>query len=386
MELKDLQTEMQGAFGEMKNLVERQEAEIKKFGEASGETKAALDKVHADFDRMEAEIKKLQTRLNRPGTPGGEAGDEAAQALKGAFAEFVRKGEKAGPEALKALSVADDTTGGYLAPKEYVRDIIKNVTEFSPVRQLATVRTTTQRAIQIPKRTAQFSAAWVAEQGTRSETTGLAFGMLEIPNHELYAMVDISMQNLEDSAFNLEAELAAEFAEQFAVAEATAFVSGNAVGKPEGLLTNASVSETVSGAASAITADGLIAIFYDLKDVYARNATWVLKRSTLKAIRQLKDSQNQYLWQPGLAGGAPATILDRPYVEATDMPAVAANAYPVVFGDVRRAYTIVDRVNISILRDALTQATSGNVRFIARKRVGGQVVLPEAIRKMKIST
>ncbi len=127
----------------------------------------------------------------------------------------------------------------------------------------------------MPKRTGSFSAAWVSEVGTRSETTGLAYGLEEVPAHELYALVDISQQDLEDSAFNLEQELSQEFAEQFGVAEGAAFVSGNSVGKPEGLLTNASVAETVSGDASLITADGLISMFYDLKDAYARNATWV---------------------------------------------------------------------------------------------------------------
>ena len=99
----------------------------------------------------------------------------------------------------------------------------------------------------------------------------------------------------------------------------------------------------------------------------------------------MKDGQNNYIWQPGLASGVPNTILGQAYLEVPDMPDVAAGAVPIVFGDLRRAYTIVDRVSLSILRDPFTQATSGNIRFIARRRVGGQMVLAEAIRKLKVS-
>lgn len=102
-------------------------------------------------------------------------------------------------------------------------------------------------------------------------------------------------------------------------------------------------------------------------------------------MRKLKDAQGSYIWQPGLADGTPNTILGQPYVEVPDMPDVAADTYPIIFGDLRRGYTIVDRISLSILRDPFTQATNGNIRFIARRRVGGQVVLAEALRKLKVS-
>jgi HK97 family phage major capsid protein len=178
-----------------------------------------------------------------------------------------------------------------------------------------------------------------------------------------------------------------EFAEQFAKAEGTAFVSGNAVGKPEGLLTNGDVSETVSGHASTLLADGLISLVHSIKSDYGRNGTFVFNRSTLAAIRKLKDTAGQYVFQTGMSlqSGVPNTILGSPYVEATDMPDVGANTYPVIFGDFRRAYMIVDRVALSVTRDPFTQATSGNVRYIARRRVGGQVLQAEAVVKQKVS-
>ena len=152
-------------------------------------------------------------------------------------------------------------------------------------------------------------------------------------------------------------------------------------------MTNSDVSEVVSGNGTALLADGLLTLVHSIKSEYASNATFVLNRSTLSAIRKLKDTAGQYVFQAGmsLVSGVPNTILGYPYVEATDMPSVGANAFPVAFGDFSKAYMIVDRVALAVLRDPFTQATTGNVRYIARRRVGGQVVLPEAIVKQKVS-
>ena len=306
-----------------------------------------------------------------------------------AFDQYCRKGiEGLEPDEKKALTVSNDSTGGFLAPPEYVRELIKTITEISPIRSIARIRQTAQRSIQVPKRTGQFAAAWVAESGTRSETTGYTVGLEEIPAHEYYALIDISEQDLEDTVFDLEAEMQAEFAERFALLEGTAFVSGDAVGKPEGFMTNSSVSEVVSGNASALLADGLITLVHSIKADYARSGTFVFNRSTLAAIRKLKDTAGQYVFQAGmtLTGGVTNTILGYPYVEATDMPDVGAGNFPIAFGDFRRAYMIVDRINLAVLRDPFTQATTGNVRYVARKRTGGQVILAEAIVKQKVST
>ena len=334
---------------------------------------------------IKEQVENLETVMRRP-----NSGFEAKQIDESlvAFEAYCRKGLEGLDDAeKKALTVSNDSTGGYLAPPEYVRELLKTVTEISPVRSIARVRSTGQRSIQVPKRSSQFSAAWVAESGTRSETTGYEVGLEELPAHELYALVDISEQNLEDTVFDLEAEMQSEFAEQFAKAEGTAFVSGNAVGKPEGLLTNGDVSEVNSGNGTALLADGLITLVHSIKSEYGRNGTFMFNRGTLSAIRKLKDTAGQYVFQAGMSlqAGVPNTILGYPYVEATDMPDVGAGAYPVLFGDFRRAYMIVDRVALAVTRDPFTQATSGNVRYIARRRVGGQVIQAEAVVKQKVS-
>lgn len=291
----------------------------------------------------------------------------------------------------KVLNVSSDTTAGYLAPMEYVREIIKGVTLTSPARSIVRVRQTSAKAIQIPRRTGQFAAQRMGDNDTRSETTGLAYGLEELPCPEMYALIDISNQMLEDSAFDMEAEIRLEASEQFAVKEGAEFCTGTGVGMFEGILTNSSVGETVSGTAATIAdstgqANGIVNLFYAIKTAYAQNGTFIMNRTVMGSVRRLKDGQNNYIWMPGIAQGQPNTILGAPYVEMPDMPNEAANSNPIVFGDFRRAYTMVDRIVMEMLRDPYTQATSGNIRFIFRRRVGGQVVLAEAIRKLKCST
>ena len=343
-------------------------------------TATALEQRQAMADRLE-DIEKV---MARPGFGGiKEPGDDR----KSAFLEWCRSGGvDMAPERKAVLTIADDVSGGYLAPSEYVREIIKAQVDFSPIRTIARVRSTSQRSVMLPKRTGTFSAVWVGETSSRSETTGLAYGLEEIPTHEMSALVDISAMDLEDGAFDLEAELNAEFAEQFGVAEGLAFVNGSAVARPEGFMTNSDVGETNSGSALVITPDGLLSLFYAIKTAYSNNAVWTLNRTTLGSVRKLKDGNGQYLWIPGLAVGQPNTINGAPYVEVTDMPNEGADLFPVAFGDFRRAYVIIDRINIAVLRDPFTQATTGTIRFVARRRVGGQVVLAEAIRKLKCST
>ena len=357
--------------------------------------KKALDELKGQFDQ-------LATTLRRTGQG---ANDEAKAERANLWAKSVVLAQTIGVPNLaddqravleavtqeyKALSISTDSAGGYLAPIEYVREIIKGVTEISAFRSLVHVRQTAQKSIQIPKRTGQFAAQRVSEQGTRSETTGLAYGLEELPVHELYALVDISNQMLEDSAFDMASEIAMEAAEQFEVKEGAEFVSGTGVGQAEGVLTNSNVAETNSGSAATIKdasgqADGLIGMKHGIKTAYTRNATWGMNRTTLGSVRKLKDGQGQYIWMPGIAMGRPNTIDGDPYVELPDMPSEGAGLYPVIYGDFRRAYVWVDRISMEMLRDPYTQATAGNVRFIVRKRSGGQVVLAEAVRKLKCS-
>lgn len=371
---------------QLRDLSDQRGAEVKKLGDYADETKAVFKKMN---DRLDA----IETKLSRPAAPPVGAHKDGPSPYHSALMGWARKGIEVASEikaahlATKALTMADDTSGGYLASDEMVNEIIKGETEFSPIRSIARIRTTSQRTVKVRKRTASFAAVWVGEIGTRSETTGLAYGLEEMPTHEVTAEVYVSKADLEDSDFNLESEINSEFSEQFGVAEGAAFVSGNAVAKPEGFLTNGSVSYTAGGAASSLTSgDGLVNLFHAVKAAYANAGVWVMNRATLGVVRTLKDGTGVYIWQRGFDLSNPPNILGRPIVEATDMPAITTNTYPIAFGDFRRGYLIVDRIAIEMTRDPYTLASVGQVKIVGRKRLGGQVVLAEAIRKLKIAT
>lgn len=191
---------------------------------------------------------------------------------------------------------------------------------------------------------------------------------------------------LEDAAFDIASELSFDFAEQFGKVEGAAFVNGDGVLKPRGFMTDTSIVSVNSGSASAITADSLLALYHTLPTFYSENAVWGMNRTTLGAIRTLKDQNNRYILSFDGIQNAPAmTILGRPVVELPDMPDIAGGAYPVVFGDFMQGYRIFDRVSLAVLRDPYSVQTSGLVRFHARRRVAGGVAKSEAFRTLKIS-
>lgn len=393
---------MSGAFEEFKKVNDDRLAQIEAKGSADPLLEEKLAKIEGDLDRFEsvnqkltqqqkhsegfeAKLNEIETMLKRPAN-GMEAKD-VDLSLK-AWDSFMRKGETNMDEMeRKALTVGNAATAGNLAPAEYVEELIKVITEISPVRSVARVRQTSNKEIEVPSKTASFAAAWTAETGSRTETTGYTTSLNTIPTHELYALVDISGMLLEDSVFDLEAEMNTEFAEQFAKAEGNAFLVGNGTNKPTGILDGTTVASTTAAAAAAIATDDIMDLVHGLKSEYARNASFMMNRATLGAIRKLKDTAGQYIFQTGFSGqsGLPNTILGHPYVEAVDMANIAASAKPVVFGDYRRGYMIVDRVALSVLRDPYSQASTGNVRYIARRRVGGEVVLSEAMRALKMA-
>jgi len=344
--------------------------------ERNAELKGLIEKVTKTVDELEIERKKIAITQQ---TGRGEKSPEFK-----AFLDWLRTGNPI-PAEYKALRLSDQTTGGYLTTREITDELLKGIEEFSPIRTIARVKTTSKESVAFRKKTTSFAAQWTGETTTKAEATGLKYGLETIPTHELYARVDISNWDLEDSDFNLEAELQTEFAEQFGVAEGAAFVAGNGVAKPEGILSNASVGSIVSGSASAITADGLFKLYFEPKSGYIRDAKFIMNRATMLAASILKDGQNNYLLRR--LGDSPAwNILGVEVVECPDMPDIASNAYPVAFGSFKRGYIIADRVALAVLRDPFTAADANCVRFHARRRVGGQVVLPEAIKKLKIST
>jgi HK97 family phage major capsid protein len=410
--------EMKRATARMHEIIDLSEKELGR-GQELAEYKPALDKLNARIDEIEA-------KANRPGLFGASTGDEVdpdearakrerqvEQKLRHkSFTTMMRRGLKSmraserehlvptdqGGEGwnfkaldLKALNITDDTLGGFFVLPDIIQDeIIRNVVLISPLRGAARVMQTSSNNVKIPVLTSPTAAAWTAETGTRTVSTNPQFGMKDIPTHECYALMLFSRQLLEDSFFDMEKEMSFEFSQQFAKLEGAAFVSGTGVGQPLGFLNDPAITagtNTYTSASSGVlAADDMINAVHNFKPFtyYMNGAQWVMNLKTLGTVRKFKDSQNRYLWEPGLSLADPPMILNMPYIIAPDMPDIATSAYAVAFGKWDLAYRIVDRTGIAVQRLEELYATSAQIGVLAYKRVGGQTVLSEAAYALQI--
>jgi HK97 family phage major capsid protein len=357
--------------------------DLEKSRVGAGDFTAFQAAVTTRMDEVDRMLAKLRTPPLGEFPGAVKKTDEQAEFHAKAFDKLLRKGASAlTPEERKVMTVGDSTTGGYVAPVEFTNELIKGIVEYSPLRSAARVVTTSFRSKAWPTKTSSAAAAWVAETGTRAETTNPKIGLEEIPTHEMYALAKVSKQDIEDAKFDLRGFLVDEFREQFGVTEGTSFIAGTKVGQPEGVLSNAAVTGFAGVTTSGkILSDDMKQVFYLLKESYSSNATWLWKRSSTLAISLLRNAvDGSYMWQPGFQMGAPANVLGRPYLECPDMPAEANSAKAVAVGDFRRGYIIVDRIDIEVMDDPYSSKSTGCIEFSARKRVGGQVVLAEAIK------
>jgi HK97 family phage major capsid protein len=339
----------------------------------------------ADTTALAGRLDELEAKLNRSGT-GGEDEDEGAAGERKSFMNYLRLGNQTPAEDLKALTVSNDPQAGYLAPAEMSTEFIRDLVEFSPVRSVASVRSTSSPSVKYPRRTGVTNAQWEGEL-EESEESEPSFGMLEVPVDKLATFTDISNELLADSGGQAEAEVRLAFAEDFGRKEAIAFLSGSGVKMPEGLLVNSEVPSIVNGHAANLSPDKLIELLYSLPAAYrnAPGARWAMNGTTLAAIRKLKDGQNNFLWQPAFTAGQPETLLGKPVLEMPDMPDIANGATPILYGDFS-GYRIVDRLALSVLSDPYTQARRGVTRLHATRRVGGRVIQPAKFRKLRTAT
>ena len=344
-----------------------------------------LGKEISRMERREALDAQLNLPLNQPLTGKPLNGRETAKTGR-ATDEYrqnfwnMMRSKTPMPTVMNALQIGTDSEGGYLVPDEYERTLVEALEEENVFRQLAKVIRTSSGDRKIPVVATKGTASWIDEEGAYLESDD-SFGQVSIGAYKVGTMIKVSEELLNDSVFDLEAYISREFARRIGAKEEEAFFTGDGSGKPLGVLAATGGAETVVTAASAtaITADELIDLFYSLKAPYRRNAVWVLNDSTIKAIRKLKDNHGQYLWQPSLTAGAPDLLLGKPVRTSAYMPAIAADAKTIAFGDFSY-YWIADRQGRSFKRLNELYAATGQVGFLASQRVDGKLVLPEAIK------
>lgn len=389
---------------------------------------ARMDEHMSAISDAKSRLEKVETKLSRPGALGGSGSGEQrttteALAYKQAFLAWARSPEdterrsalqKRAKElelSKKASGTADDietraasvstgtgSAGGFALPEEIERTIARLGLDASPMRQIATVRTVGSPDYKELFDVNGASFEWLGEGDTRNNTTtpDLAevvptFGMAS-------ARPTASEESLDDLFFNVEDWLISSAVDALANGEGAAYVGGNGIKKPTGFLAgptpvttadNARAFGTLqyfaSGQAGALPSD--FNVFYDMiygvRARYRNNSRWVSGKLTLAGLRKYKDTTGQYLWQPSVQAGEPSTFLGYGITEMEDMPVVAANAFPLAFGDFKEGYLIADRVGLRMTRDEIT--TAGFVKFYIRKRTGGKLRNTQAIKLLKIA-
>ncbi len=349
-----------------------------------------IGRIDAAVDNFQTAINDLNAKIAAAGIGGGVIGDLPADPeYINAFKAHMRKGD-----VQAAMTKGTDADGGYLAPVEWDRTITNKLKEISPIRANARVISITGAGFKKLFNDRAIGSGWVGETASRPATSTPQIGTLDFVPGEIYANPAISQQLLDDAAIDLEQWLADEVDTEFARQEGIAYLAGNGVNKPFGILTyvagaaNAAkhpwgaIQIKLSGSAAAFTSDGFIDLFYDLPAGFRANAKLYTNRLSQASMRKLKDGQGNYLWQPSFAAGQPATLAGEAIVEVPDMPAVAAGNIAALYGDMDATYLIVDRVGIRVLRDPFTNKPF--VHFYTTKRVGGGVHNPEPMRALQI--
>ena len=344
-----------------------------------------LGKEISRMERLEALDAQMKKPVNQPLTGKPMSGrtieriGRASDEYRTSFWDMMRSKAPL-PSVVNALQEGTDSEGGYLVPDEYERTLVEALEEENMFRQLAKVIRTSSGDRKIPVVATKGTASWIDEEGAYTESDD-SFGQVSIGAYKVGTMIKVSEELLNDSVFDLESYIAKEFARRIGAKEEEAFFTGDGSGKPLGILAATGGAETGVTAASstAVTADELMDLFYSLKSPYRKKAVWVLNDSTIKAVRKLKDSTGQYLWQPSLVAGTPDTLLGRPMNTSAYMPVIAAGAKTIAFGDFSY-YWIADRQGRSFKRLNELYAANGQVGFLGFQRVDGKLVLSEAVK------
>lgn len=423
-EIKAL-VEKQGQAWEDFKKVNDQLLAAKADGKSVSDLEAQLAKVNAEMNKL-ADVQKDLSALNErmaglqlAGSPAAvekELADlEVFNRMRGASLDvdglrnykkalnvYMRRGDATPADVKAALSAGSDPDGGYTVTPDMSGRIIQRVFETSPMRQVATVDSIGSDVLEgFNDLNEASSGGWVSEMSTArdTETNTPQIGKWQIPVHEQYAMPKTTQKLLDDSSWDMEGWLARKVADKFTRTENTAYYTGNGVGKPRGICdyTTAATADasrawgqlehvitTVNGGFGATDpGDELIDLVFKLKVAYRANAVWMMARSTVAAVRKLKDRDGQYLWTPNFQERQGGLLLGYPIVEAEDMPVIANSSLSIAFGDFREGYQIVDRLGIRVLRDPYT--SKGFVKFFTTRRTGGGVLNFDAIKFLKFS-
>lgn len=389
----------------------KNDAHLKEIGDKFDDVvrREELERMNAGMNELQAALDKSAEQIAAMEVGGAEGGagqklSKADRDYQAAFDKWFRRGRDADENALREAAVNASSTrqvdedGGFTVEPTMESAIDRVMGDMSPMRSLATVRQISTASYKKLVNQGGASAGWVGEKESRAETTTPTLKALEFPAMELYAMPAATQAILDDSVIDIATWLGDEVGIEFAEQEGEAFIDGDGVKKPQGLIggttkiANASyewgkIGFTLSGGASGFASsnpgDKLLDLIYAVKRGYRRNGTLLMNDVTVGTVRKWKDGDGNYLFQPPTAPGEMGRAFGYPIATDDFMPTVAAGTFPIAFGDFRRAYLIVDRVGVRVLRDPFS--SKPYVLFYTTKRVGGGVQNFEAVKLMKIA-
>ncbi len=369
-----------------------------------------IDRINDQIGKIYSFIDELNAKKALANTPAGEKNNDTPEMteFKANYDNWVRTGEGEGNikaayrsgGVMAAMSVGSDDDGGFIAPVEWDRTLTDKLKIVSPMRRYAYIQNIKTRGFKRVFNLHGTNSGWVGEIDARPETNTSKFSEYEYKFGEIYAEPAVTQSLLEDAEIDIAKFITEEVELEFSQQEGIAFLSGNGVKKPKGVLMYDKATEDAlpdnekhplgpvlevnSGSASAITADGLIDLTYDIPDErITENSAFYMNRKTHATIRKMKDGQGNYLWQPPFQEKQPALILGSAVHELAGMPDVGANTIPIIFGDMNRSYRIFDRTGVQVLRDPYTKKPY--VFFYTRKRVGGGLWNPEFLRYHRVA-
>lgn len=416
-ELKALTDTIGQAHEEFKHTHEQHSAELKALGEARADTTEKLEKITQAMDdaevkrqEIERDIKAFEATMkehqgSRTDSNGVERTAEEIQ-YKSAWIDWMRTGEgvregkalfqticeQKGLDA-KAMTIGTASAGGYALPEEIGSEILRRAYLRSPVMSLVRSRRVSTSDYK-ELLSGGIAGGWVAEGGSRAETNTATYYEAAPTHGEAYALPKVSNWSLDDLFFDVEAHITEEADITLAQLEQDAVINGNGTNRPTGFLDGTPVTTDdfgaraygtleylASGQAATISADAVLDVVYGLHSMFTGNAVWLMNRSTMGAVRKLKDADNNYLFSNGLNGPGSASLAGHPVVIADHMPNIAANAFPMALGDWNQGYLHVSIGGMNMIRDNVTE--KGHTLFYIYQRSGGIVRNDEAIKLMK---
>lgn len=390
-EISEKIDEIGNAWEHFKSVNDEKLRQIEQKGSADCMVMEELNKINNSLNEQKQQLDQLRISASRPSFEGKSMDFQENLEHKKALNNYLKKGidaPLANIETKADLTTATDSSsayGGYLLTPNMQRIITGELNDNCFMRQICSVQTISSSALEVIDDTS-FATSWIAETGTVNDSDSSVLNKITVKAHELVAQPKVSQKLLDDASINIEEWLAYQLANQFMQKEEEAFLkgTGDTNNQPTGITNYTSDIETIESSSSVdggIEAEDIVDLYYSLKEQYVGNASFVMPRTAVSAIRMLKDSTSgAYLWQPALLGGKEDTLMGCPVYQSSNMPALGAGSLSVIFGDFK-FYQIVDRNDIRVLRDPYT--AKPYVRFYTTKRVGGDVIRKEAFKMLK---